>query len=114
VLRELRSINPKAPQWQRDALDAAIRALSAQQPEAVAGDFDSWWRASKYCQVAAGQHRQVALDGWNAAWAEQPQGAVSDAMVEAACARFFGPSGAKGFPVDEMRAALTAALQVKP
>lgn len=42
-------------------------------------DFDSWWGASKYCQVIFSDdaRRQVAMDAWIAALASQPQGAVA-------------------------------------
>lgn len=45
--------------------------------------FDKWWRASKYCQVALGQNRQIALDGWNAALTNAPIIALADAVAEA-------------------------------
>lgn len=37
-------------------------------------DFDSWWNASKYCQVVVMKPgaRRIALDAWNAALQSRP------------------------------------------
>lgn len=42
--------------------------------EQASGEFDSWWNASKYRQVvySGPSHRQIALDGWNAALSQRP------------------------------------------
>jgi hypothetical protein len=71
--------------------------------------FDSWWGASKYCQVSLGQHRQLARDAWDAA---APSGVrVDDAMVERAMRAFMETHRPE--LEHSIRAALTAALAGK-
>lgn len=43
------------------------------QPVPDLEEFQSWWRASKYCQVVFPKQgwEQIALDGWNAALASR-------------------------------------------
>jgi hypothetical protein len=52
---------------ENEALRAQIASIRDETLEDA--DFDGWWRASKYQQVVylGSPHRQIALDGWNAA-----------------------------------------------
>lgn len=46
------------------------KRIAESQMKRVDDAFQLWWGASKYCQVALGDHRQVAYDGFRAALAD--------------------------------------------
>jgi hypothetical protein len=127
VLREIRAIYGDAQNhftMEKAALECAIRAISAQQAAAVAWQYRRKGSDEPWINVEGALNADYGRDYWEvrklytrAATAEQPQGAVSEEMVERFCSAFFKPT----WPTSAMhndsvlretvRAALTAALR---